>query len=235
MNRHLDESERIKRVFRAREGIRRLDARYALSDPAFALMVQERERILTKYFQDLGKPLDACRVLDVGCGKGWSLLECWGVGAMGPLLYGIDLLPERLVEAKKLLPESHFSVSDARSLPFEDASFDVVVQFTVLSSILDAEVRRQVAREMLRVLNPERGVIISYDFWTNPVNRETAGISPDELRRLFPGCSFIFHKVSLAPPLARFLAPMSRSVCRMLASLKLLNTHYLTMIRRDKS
>jgi hypothetical protein len=46
-------------------------------------------------------------------------------------------------------------------------------------------------------------MILRYDFRLNPTNPQTRGIRPKEIKRLFPGCAFEFHKITLAPPLAR--------------------------------
>jgi ubiquinone/menaquinone biosynthesis C-methylase UbiE len=43
---------------------------------------------------------------------------------------------------------------DARSLPFADATFDVVVSSLVLHNIPDREERRRAVREIARVLKP---------------------------------------------------------------------------------
>ena len=83
---------------------------------------------------------------------------------------------------------------------------------------------------MLRALRPG-GLILSYDFWLNPTNKQTRGLRPKEIRRLFPNCACEFHKITLAPPIARRLAPLSWGLCYLLESLKIFNTHYLAAIR----
>jgi len=54
-------------------------------------------------------------------------------------------------------------------LPYAAHSFDLTMQFTVFSSVLDDEVKANVAREMLRVTRPV-GMLLWYDFWLNPSN-----------------------------------------------------------------
>jgi hypothetical protein len=85
---------------------------------------------------------------------------------------------------------------------------------------------------MLRVVKPN-GLILSYDFWWNPTNRQTRGLRPRELREAFPGCRCTFERITLAPPVARRLAPFAWGLCLLLESLKLFNTHYLAAIRRE--
>ena len=71
-----------------------------------------------------------------------------------------------------------------------------------------------------------------YDFWLNPTNPQTRGIRPKEIRRLFPNCRYEFHRITLAPPLARRIVPISWLLAATLEKLWVLNTHYLVAIRR---
>ena len=109
---------------------------------------------------------------------------------------------------------------------------------TAISSILDPLIRRNICAELLRVLrSPDPasgkpgGMILWYDFWLNPINPQTRGIRPAEIKRLFPNCLYEFHRITLAPPIARKLAPISWGLCLFLESLKIFNSHYLVAIR----
>jgi ubiquinone/menaquinone biosynthesis C-methylase UbiE len=145
-------------------------------------------------------------------------------------LYGIDLLSDRLQQAHTDYPLFPLACCDAQQLPFPADLFEIVLQFTALSSILDDNIKKNVAAEMCRVAKPD-GLIIWYDFWLNPTNPQTRGIRPAEIRRLFPNCKYQFYRVTLAPPLTRKLAPISWGLCLFLESLKIFNTHYLVAIR----
>jgi hypothetical protein len=48
---------------------------------------------------------------------------------------------------------------------------------------------------------------------------------------LFPNCTYEFHKITLAPPLARRIVPISWILALLLEKLKIFNTHYLVAIR----
>ena len=90
-------------------------------------------------------------------------------------------------------------------LPWPDASFDLVSQFTVFSSILDPAVKQQVAAEMRRVVRPG-GKILWYDLRkSNPMRPVCGGLSRAEHKPnwLFPGCAIRFRNATLAPPVAR--------------------------------
>jgi SAM-dependent methyltransferase len=176
----------------------------------------------------------------VGCGGGGVLAELLSFGAAPGDLFGVDLLRDRLSYAHGRLPGSHFYNADGQRLPFPSRSFDLALQFTALSSVLDPNIRQTICREMLRVLrSPEpvtgkpTGLVVWYDFWLNPTNPQTRGIRPEEIRQLFPGCRYEFRRITLAPPLTRRLAGVSWGLCLFLESLKFLNTHYLAIIQRD--
>ena len=169
-------------------------------------------------------------ILEMGCGGGGILTEYLGFGAPPENIFGIDLLMDRLLHAHQILPGSGFANADGQSLPFPTQSFDLVLQFTALSSILDPELRKNICSDMLRVLNPN-GMILWYDFWLNPTNKQTRGIRPFEIRQLFPNCSLEFHKITLAPPIARRVVPFSWMLALFLENLKIFNSHYLVAIR----
>jgi ubiquinone/menaquinone biosynthesis C-methylase UbiE len=130
-------------------------------------------------------PLSDKHILEVGCGEGGRLRELNPLGAKPSLLSGIDLLADRVESARIRLPEADLRVADARSLPFEAERFDLVLVFTVFSSILDAEVARQVATEIRRVLK-SGGAVIWYDFrYDNPRNPNVRGINNPRWRNGF--------------------------------------------------
>ncbi len=142
----------------------------------------------------------------------------------------MDLLRWRIEGAKRELPSVSVVQADGRHLPYREKSFDLVMQFTVFTSILETSMRRAFASEMLRVVQPA-GMILWYDYWLNPINHEVRGIRAKEVRSLFPNCKFRFKRITLAPPLTRWLAKYSWIGCHFLESLRILNTHYLVAIR----
>jgi ubiquinone/menaquinone biosynthesis C-methylase UbiE len=120
---------------------------------------QQREMRET-YFADIEFPPDA-RVAEIGCGPGpvtRALASHPGVGAV----VGVDPSPIFLAKGRELardLPNLSFIEGDARELPLEDDSLDVVVFHTTLCHIPGPEV---VLLEALRVLG-EGGLIAVFD------------------------------------------------------------------------
>ena len=206
---------------------------YTLFNPANLFIVQQRQRAVLALLRREGfYPLSGRRILEVGCGAGGVLHEFLSFGADPQHLHGVDLLDWRVAEAKALGPHLSLVRADGQDLPYADGYFDLVLQYTVFTSILDDNVKHNIAQEMRRVLRPN-GLILWYDFWLNPTNRQAKGIRPSEIRTLFPDCRCGFRRITLAPPIARLLAPHSWLACHLLERLRLLNTHYLVAIRAD--
>lgn len=219
---------------------------YSYFNSGTLLLEQELERHLlsglwrfarTALDDQLGRePLCDKDILEVGCGYGARLQNLVRWGASPEKLFGLDLQPARIAQARHLLPACvTVSTGDATELAFANESFDLVFQFTVFSSILDHEVRKAAAREMLRVVKAS-GCIVWYDFYVNnPRNRDARGVKRTEVRELFPNCRYHFDRVTLAPPVARALAPHSAVLCRLLSSAKLFSTHDLAFITKTEA
>ena len=88
---------------------------------------------------------------------------------------------------------------------------------------------------MIRVLRPDRKVLI-YDYRiSDPRNPDTVGIRKSEIQRLFTGLSLQVRSLTLAPPIARRIAPVSPLLAHGLEVLfPFLRTHavYLVGSRR---
>lgn len=195
---------------------------------------QELERALLGLLSEKGiDSFEEKAILDIGCGSGHWIREFLKLGAIPENLTGIDLLDWRVDAARRTCPANvRLERGNAEQLWFSDRSFDVIAQFTVFSSILDPNMKRKVASEMLRVLK-EDGFIIWYDFFVrDPRNKDVRGIAKKEVCQLFPGCQIDLRRVSLAMPLVRLVAPYSWLLCYLLERLKVLDTHYLGIIRR---
>jgi len=88
---------------------------------------------------------------------------------------------------------------------------------------------------MVRVTKPG-GIILWYDLrFNNPWNPNVRGIEAAEIRSLFPGCNVRLERLTLAPPLARHIVPISYPIALMIEQLPFLRTHYLGVIRKPES
>ncbi len=205
---------------------------YSIFNPAQLFMLQDRERKLLACLREYGlSSLSGQSVLEVGCGRGGALKEYLRYGVLGKDLHGVDLLLDRLQEAHQVLPDLPLVNANGEALPYSNQSFDIIFQYTAFSSILDEQVKCNMAEEMLRVLKPN-GKIIWYDFWLNPSNKQTKGIRSGEIKALFPDCKYDFYKITLAPPIARRIVHISWSLAHLLQRIKMLNSHYLVIIHK---
>lgn len=75
---------------------------------------------------------EGCRLLEVGCGTGRTACHLAGLG-FG--ITGMDLRPEMLVKARRRAEKEGLQVNfvqgDITALPFDDASFDVILAESV--------------------------------------------------------------------------------------------------------
>ena len=227
----MSEQQRIHQTYAQRAEKRGGSATYSLGDPAHLFTIQSRQRAIVRRLGREGLwPLAGRDILEVGCGSGGVLLELLSYGADAERLHGTDLLAERVTAAHRRLPHVAVTCADGGRLPYGDESFDLLLQFTMFSSILDQALCYTVANEMRRVLKPG-GLILWYDFWLNPLNRHTRGIRPPEIRGYFPNSQYSFERITLAPPLSRRLVPLSWAGAVALEATSILNTHYLVAIR----
>jgi ubiquinone/menaquinone biosynthesis C-methylase UbiE len=206
--------------------------RYSHFNPGSLFLYQQRERALLALFKREGlTELAGLRVLDLGCGHGMWLRDLVRYGAKPSDLTGTDIIGHRLQASRQLSPNIPLALADGSFLPFRTGSFDMVLQATVLTSVLDKGTRQRMAREMMRVLKP-RGAIIWYDFrYHNPNNPDVMGIPRGLIRELFPDCRISLKVITLLPPLARFVAPAGRWWCEFFSLLPPLRTHYIGTIR----
>jgi SAM-dependent methyltransferase len=178
-------------------------------------------------------PLGDRRILDVGCGEGEALRQFLQWGAKPERLAGIELRPEAVAKAAYLNPNLEVRCGAAEELPWPDASFDLVCQHTLFTSVLNRTTRQRIAAEMRRVLKPG-GAVLWYDFFYNvPWNPDVRGITRGEIASLFPGFGLRLWRVTLAPFIARRLPePLLPVLYPLLAAVWPLRTHYLGLLTR---
>jgi SAM-dependent methyltransferase len=210
------------------------DDRYSVLRPEVWHGVQERQRAMLRLFARLGWHEPAVRrAVEVGCGAGGNLLELLRFGFAPECLTGIELLPERHAQARRVLPESlRLLQGDASTAEIEPASQDLVLQSTVFSSLLDDDFQQRLAAAMWRWVKPGGGVLW-YDFTVdNPRNRDVRGVPLSRVRALFPEARLTAQRVTLAPPLARALARVHPALLPTFNALPVLRTHVLAWIEK---
>lgn len=227
----MSDLERLKIEYERRKNSLTQQTLYSLFNSASLFAVQQRQQQMLNLLRYQGiDSLKDKNILEMGCGNGGVLLEYLTYSAESNKIVGIDLLHDRLLDGSKRFPSFRLTCADGQKLPFKEKEFDIVLQYTAFSSVLDPQVKANMAKEMLRVLT-KNGIVIWYDFWLNPINPETAGIKPNEIKALFPNCDYTFRKITLAPPITRRIIKVSQILCMLLEKMTIFNSHYLAIIK----
>ena len=225
------ECDRVRARYARREGV---SDRYSPLAPDVLMAQQEKVRALARCFRRAGLlPLGDKRLLEIGCGHGGNLHQLLGLGFRPENLVGNELLEERIQSARHLLPVSlALHPGDATALDLPDASFDVVLQSTVFTSILDRTFQRKLAKRMWDWVKPGGGVLW-YDFaFDNPRNPDVRGVPFQEIQALFPEGRISRQRITLAPPLARLVCPIHPALYTALNVVPFLRTHWLCWIHK---
>jgi SAM-dependent methyltransferase len=226
----MSEAERIAGVYRdqKRGGG---GSRWDLRNRGNRAILAERRALQARLLERMGwVPLADRWVLEVGCGGGSELAHMQDLGAPAQRLVGVDLLPERIETARKAFPDLDFRVANAERLEFADGGFDLVLAFTLFTSILDERMAANVAAEIRRVLRPGGG-LLWYDFrYDNPFNPNVRGVRAARIRRLFPDFEGRLHSLTVVPPLARRLGPLAPAAYPILGAVPPLRSHLLGLL-----
>jgi SAM-dependent methyltransferase len=103
------------------------------------------------------------RVLDVGCARGYTLVE---LAQKGCIPYGVEILPDLVAQALTNLAKTgargYPIVGLAGKLPFADKTFEAVICTEVIEHVPIAE---EVLSEIHRVLKPGGRLCLSVPTW----------------------------------------------------------------------
>lgn len=114
------------------------------------------------------------KVLEVACNMGTTAIEI--AQQFGCQVIGIDLDEEALEKAQQNIKEHKVEElvqvqrANATKLPFEDNSFDIIINEAMLT-MLPQEAKEKAIREYLRVLKPN-GLLLTHDLLIDGDNRD---------------------------------------------------------------
>ncbi|WP_411032161.1 class I SAM-dependent methyltransferase [Spongiimicrobium sp. 3-5] len=165
----------------------------------------ERESRYATIVQDRFDSLNGIKVLEVGAGTGDNIGIFKELGINHQHIFANELLSDRLAVLRQRHPDINVIDGDALKITEEEGgTFDIVLQATVFTSILDSEFKTKLANKMWSLLKPG-GVIIWYDFaFDNPRNKDVKGVKQKEVKQLFDKSkNIVFHRTTLAPPIGR--------------------------------
>ncbi|OBX11678.1 hypothetical protein QV09_01180 [Gallibacterium salpingitidis] len=115
------------------------------------------------------------KVLEVACNMGTTAIGL--VKQFGCKIEGVDLDETVLEKAKQnillnqLQEKIHVQRANAMKLPFEDSSFDIVINEAMLT-MLPVEAKKKAVQEYYRVLKPG-GLLLTHDVMLNTNDSET--------------------------------------------------------------
>ncbi len=236
------EIKRILQAYADRDSLG-LSNQYVYTNPAFLFHMQERERAIIKILKQNKININNKKILEIGCGSGHILNRFLEFGVQEA--HGIELQTQRVNQAHHLYPRTQIISGNAGQLPYEDNSFDLVMQFMCFSSILEKNLKEKIANEMWRVLKPG-GCILWYDLrpllsifeiiinfiYRNKPSTTIKKIPLSEIKQLFTkGSKISCQRTSLLFNLAG-LSKYSYLLTYYLSLFPILCTHNLTIIKK---
>jgi len=196
------------------------------------------------------------RVLDVGCGTAWPARVLLEFG-MDPARYcGVDFVEERLRTAQHLCPTMQFVEANGLDLPFQSDTADLLCLFQVFAAIQDADARRGLATECMRVLKtggyliywdaiPWHPVCMALRSLASPfrtVKRDAVkrgpierAVSVTDIHDAFRGIGMVESWVTtgLIRDVSKRLLPVSFIACDLAQRLPILQSYALYLIRKS--
>ena len=107
------------------------------------------------------------KILDIGCGKGFMLYDFTRL-IPGISISGIDISEYAINNAKEEIKQ-YLQVGDAKSIPFEDNTFDLVISITTVHN-LESEGCKKALQEIERVSRKDK--FITVDAYRTPEEKK---------------------------------------------------------------
>jgi SAM-dependent methyltransferase len=151
----------------------------------------------TDFLRETLRPRAGDRILDVGCGSGTAEVRLGQLGISQMRLFGVDLIPDRVVQAVASARAHNvrvrFASADACALPFRTNAFDSVFCIAVMQHIRDLSAA---VRELARVTKQGGRILV-----IEPDNaaRYWYSSSPDGMRAFELATRFFTALESLGP------------------------------------
>jgi len=185
--------------------------------------VSNAKELLAKHV----KKVSDLTVLEIGAGSGANVPLLEQLGFQRRNISFNELLDDRVNILKQNFPDNKVYAGNAIELHFPEL-YDVVLQSTVFTSLLNQQDREKLAAKMWELLKPG-GLLLWYDFiYNNPSNPDVRKVSPKELLQLFPLAQNIsMRKITLAPPIGRRVGKMYK-----LFNIPVLRSHILAVAKK---
>jgi ubiquinone/menaquinone biosynthesis C-methylase UbiE len=201
------ETEQYYKGYDARKGEGRNDL---LSNPQVLFQFLAAEAAVVRALRSIEANPAEAKVLDVGCGRGASLLSLLRMGFTPANLYGVDIRPDQIASARNQLPTSPIQCGDASQLEFADNTFDIVHASAMFLQVPDEALSGRIAAEMVRVAKPAGHILVSDWRYSKPGSSEFKAMDKKRIARLFSvGSRTTVQGVfpgQLIPPVGRFFS-----------------------------
>ena len=236
----MGEKERINKIYSEYNENMTWKERYSIFREEVICSVQEVERkklALLKKVEFAGK-LQFCKVIDIGGGSGSNVLRMVEYGVPPENIVYNEIFEPRYKNALKRLPrDTETILCDACELDkTHNERYDIVCMNTVMTSILEDEIRIRLANRIWKIIKPGGG-ILWYDFkYNNPKNPNVKKVTTADLNNLFPEGKISIKSATLAPPIARSLIKIPFLGVALLKILNVypLGTHIVAFIQKNK-
>ncbi len=167
------------------------------------------EKSIVEALRKIGLDKNTWKILDVGCGAGFSLLRLLSYGLEPERLFGIDIVESRIARGRRRQPALNLTLGDATAMEYSPNSFDLVMESTVFLQLTDEAVAQGIASEMVRVVKPG-GYIMLTDWRYSFGRKGYVAVSQERIARLFgvgTKTSVVCRtQGALVPPLGRALS-----------------------------
>jgi ubiquinone/menaquinone biosynthesis C-methylase UbiE len=187
-----------------------------LANPEVTFQTFAFDRANIRALKRMDLDREAARVLDVGCGSGAGLIQLLRLGFAQEQMSGVDISPERIAQAKKILPYADLRCESADAMSYADGQFDIVIESTMFVLLPSEEMARDIARDMLRVTRPG-GYLMLIDWrYSKPGSDVYKAMSKKRIASLFDvgGRTELIarERGALVPPLGRALSRYAPSL-----------------------
>ena len=200
-------TEQYYKGYDARKGEGRNDL---LSNPQVLFQFLAGEAALVRALRSIDSNAATAKVLDVGCGKGASLMSLLRLGFTPTNLSGVDIRPEQIAFTRSQLPMSAIQCADASWLKFADNTFDITHASAMFLQVPDEVLSRRIAAEMVRVTKPGGHILVSDWRYSKPGSPEFKAVDKKRIARLFSvGNHTTVQGVfpgQMIPPVGRFFS-----------------------------
>jgi ubiquinone/menaquinone biosynthesis C-methylase UbiE len=126
----------------------------ALRNPGVLFQNLAFEKSIVEALRRLPGDKRSWKILDVGCGAGFSMLRLLSHGLEPECLCGIDIEQSRIDRGLRRFPALNLLHGDASDMDFESNSFDLAMESTMFVQLTDEPMAQGIANEMLRVVKP---------------------------------------------------------------------------------